>query len=148
MELSILKRASLPPSQATAREVTRPTQMKAGVQGGFSGQDARPQIENANPSTGTAELSVFRLAPSEGGNLLNPEDETTDYHLYQALTEAAKEMELDWPDPFDWKRIKTRIIEIAFGCLVFAAPVGFSIACWQGLGYACEIIFSRSGSFR
>jgi hypothetical protein len=79
---------------------------------------------------------------AKGQQLADPEDEPTDYHLYQALTDAAKEMEVDWPAFFDWKRSKTHITEIAIVCLLFAALIGFAIVSWEGLGYICHVSFS------
>jgi hypothetical protein len=74
--------------------------------------------------------------------LLNRADEPTEYLLYQALTDAAKETELDWPNFFDWKQTKNRITKIALGTLLFAALVGFTVAYWEGLGYVCAAIFA------
>jgi hypothetical protein len=74
--------------------------------------------------------------------LLDPADAPTEYHLYQALTDAAKETEVDWPDSFDWKQTKSRITEIALGSLLFATLAGFAVACWEGLGYVYAVIFS------
>jgi hypothetical protein len=72
---------------------------------------------------------------------VNPVDETADYHLYQAMTDAASEMEVDWPECFDWKRTKAWITEIALVCFLLAALVGVAIVCWEGLGYIRAAIF-------
>jgi hypothetical protein len=82
------------------------------------------------------------------GRLLNPTGQPAEYHLYQALTDAAKETEIDWPDSLDWKQIGSRISKIALGSLLFAALVGFAVASWEGLGYVCAAIFSLTVYFR
>jgi len=77
---------------------------------------------------------------AKGRQLADPEDDTPDYHLYQALTDAAKEMVIDWPESFGWKRSKAHITESALVCLVFATLIGFAIVSWEGLGYICRVI--------
>jgi hypothetical protein len=96
--------------------------------------------EPSNPGAGG--IPAHRVTPSEADHLLNPVDETADYHLYQAMTDAAGEMEVDWPESFDWKRTKARINEIALACFLLATFVGFAIVCWVGLGYIGAAIFS------
>ena len=92
-------------------------------------------------SRGAVAISAQRDTPSEPGQALNPVDETADYHLYQALTDAAGEMQIDWPESFDWKQTKARIIEIALACFLLAAFFGFAIVCWECLGYIRAAIF-------
>ena len=132
MDLSIVEPAS-PAS---------PTDVKAEAQRAFFRQDARPEIENGNTAAQTVKIPANRFTPSEAGNLLNSEEERADYHLYQELTDAAKEMEFDWPEPLGSKWIKSRFSQIAVGFLLLATLIGFSIAYWQTLGYVYGSIFS------
>ena len=83
---------------------------------------------------------IQSITPSEAGPVPHPVDETADYHLYQALTDAANEMKVDWPS-LDWKRTKARIADIALACFLLATLVGFAIVCWEGLGYIGAAIF-------
>ncbi|MBV9877440.1 MAG: hypothetical protein JO025_22115 [Verrucomicrobia bacterium] len=132
MDLSIEEPASL----------ARPADVKAEAQRSFSRQDARPEIENGNTTARIVKISADRFTPSEANNLLDPEDEATDYHLYQELTNAAKEMEFDWLEPLGSRWITSRFSQIAVGFLLLATLIGFSIACWQTLGYVYGSIFS------
>jgi hypothetical protein len=87
-------------------------------------------------------FSSQSVTPSEAGHAPHPVDETADYHLYQALTDAANEMDIDWPESFDWRRAKEQITEIALACFLLATLVAFAIVCWEGLGYIRAAIFS------
>ena len=120
----------------------RPTEVEAEAQRGFSHQDARPEIENRNTTARIVKIPADRLTPSKAGHLLNSEEERADYHLYQELTDAANEMAFDWPEPLGSKWIKSRFSQIAAGFLLLATLIGFSIACWQTLGYVYGSIFS------
>jgi hypothetical protein len=111
---------------------------------GFCRQDPRGEIEKGNTNAGAIGIPAHGVEQSEAGNLPNPKHETAEYDLYQSLTDAAKETEVDWPESFVWKQTKRRIAEISLGSLLFAALVGFAIACWQALGYVYAAIFSSS----
>jgi hypothetical protein len=52
-------------------------------------------------------------------------DSPTPYDLDRVLAEAAEEMQFDLPELLPSERIKTRIMEIALGLLLFAALVAF-----------------------
>jgi len=132
MDLSIVEPAS----------PARPADVKAEAQRGFSRQDARPEIEKGDTTAGTVKIPAHRFPPSEADDLLGLEDEATDYRLYKEMTDAAKEIELDWPEPLGSKWTTSRFSQIAVGFLLLATLIGFSIACWQTLGYVYGSIFS------
>ena len=56
---------------------------------------------------------------------LQEKDSPTPYDLDGALAEAAEEMRFDCRKLLPSERIKTRIMEIALGLLLFAALVAF-----------------------
>ena len=107
-----------------------------------AGQLSTSSSQQEPSNLGAGGIPAHRVTPSEAGHLLNPVDETADYHLYQAMTDAASEMEVDWPECFDWKRTKAWITEIALVCFLLAALVGVAIVCWEGLGYIRAAVFS------
>jgi hypothetical protein len=72
----------------------------------------------------------------------NPTNEPTECYLYEALTEAAKETDIDWPHAFDWKQTRNLTITVVLGFLLFATLVGFAIACWEILGYVGAVALS------
>ena len=56
---------------------------------------------------------------------LEGKDSPAPYDLDRTLAEAAGEMRFDWTELLPSERIKTRIMEIALGLLLFAALVAF-----------------------
>lgn len=107
----------------------------------FPRQYAKLQTQHGKTTAAAFGATSRHPHHSDRGKSPSRPDASLPYDLYRALTDAAKETQVDWPDSFDWKRAKSRITKIALGSLGFAVLVGFAIACWEGLGYACAAIF-------
>ena len=106
----------------------------------FSPQYAKPHMDRHATTAPAVALPAHRVSRAEGANRLPQTDKLTPHDMDQLLMGAAEETELDWPEFFDWDPVKT-VKEVSLAVSFIAALVGFSILCWDGLGYILNAVF-------
>lgn len=109
-------------------------------QSAFSPRYAKPHMERRAAPAAAVALPAHHISHSERANRLPQKDKLTQHDMHQLLIGAAEETELDWPEFFDWDLIKT-VKEVSLAVSFLAALVGFSILCWDALGYILEAVF-------